>query len=179
MDKKVLPPKRPEIDFDHTRLISTSAFEEYKKVEEIKWKKVIFSFGSLSLLFAFFIFSFLISEFMDKDSSKLLVDDFDRDKKIRNAALRVDRGDGLHLHDNDRSPASIQKYYYNDPVSNDHLQYDYQESSPILYDYSAYDDSVAPEETQEAAENVAVGEVFEPQPSQDEGQFMVEPEAVE
>ncbi len=179
MDKKILPPKRPEIHFDHTRLISTSAFEEYKKVENIKWKKIIVSFGSLSFLFAFLIFSFLITEFMGKDSSKLVLDDFDREKKIRNAALRVERGNTIHLHDNDRSPASIQKFYYNDPVSSDHFQYDYQEASSTSYDYSAYDDSVAPEETQETAENVAVGEVFEPQPSQDEGQFMVEPEAVE
>ena len=179
MDKKVLPPSRPEIDYDQTRIISTSAFEEYKKVEEIKWKKFIFSFGSLSLLMVGFIFGFLIYEFTASDSDMISDLDYEKDKKIRNAALRVDRGDGLHLHDNDRSPASVQKYYYNDPVSNDHLQYDYQESSPILYDYSAYDDSVAPEETQDAPENVAVGEVFEPQPSQDEGQFMVEPEAIE
>jgi hypothetical protein len=179
MDKKVLPPKRPEINFDHTRLISISAFEEYKKVENIKWKKIIISFGSLSLLFAFFIFSFLISEFMKEDSSKALVDSFDQQKKIRNAALRIDRGDALHLHDNGRSPASIQKYHYHDPVSNDHLQYDYQESTSTFYDHSAYDDSVAPEETQESVENFAVGEVFEPQPPQDEGQFMVEPDSAE
>ena len=179
MDNKVLPPKRPEINFDHTRLISTSAFEEYKKVENIKWKKIIVSVGSLSLLFAFLIFGFLISEFMGEGSSKVVVNDFDREKKIRNAALRVDTEDGIHLHQNDRSPASIQKFHYNDPVSNDHLQYDYQEASSTFYDHSAYDDSPASDEPQDSGENVAVGEVLDPQPSEEEGQFMVEPDSVE
>jgi len=81
MDKKVLPPKRPEIYFERTRLISTSAFEEYKNIDKNKWKKLIISFGSLSLLFAFFIFSFLITEFLSVSTTKIVAGVSDQGKK--------------------------------------------------------------------------------------------------
>lgn len=179
MDKKVLPPIRPEIDYDQTRIISTSAFEEYKKVEEIKWKKVIISFGSLSLLIIGFIFSFLIYEFTGSESNVSADLDYDQDKKVRNASLRVDNGDGLHLHENSRSPASVEKYYYHNTAPNDYLQYEYQDAPPANYDYSAYDDVPSQDEPIENTESASVGEVFEPQPSQEEGQFMVDPDVVQ
>lgn len=159
MDKKVLPPKRHEIFFERTRLISTSAFEEYKNIDKIKWKKLIISFGSLSLLFAFFIFSFLITEFLSVSTNKIVAGVSDQGKKYRIVASKVNSEESISLQPNDRSPASIQKFYFNDSVSNDHLQYDYHEASP---DYSTYDDSLAIEEAQEAEDNVAVGEIFEP-----------------
>lgn len=180
MDKKILPPTRPEIDFDQTRIINTSAFEELKKVEEIKYKKVIISFGSMSLLIVGLIFGFLIFELTGNDSETIADLDYDKEKKIRNASLRVNSGDGLHLHENGRSPASVEKYYYHNTAPNDFFQYDDQEaSSPTVYDYSAYDDIPSQDESQESVENASVGEVFEPQPSQDEGQFMVDPEVVQ
>ena len=179
MDKKILPPKRPEINFDHTRLISISAFEEYKKVENIKWKKVIISFGSLSLLIVGFIFSFLIYEFTGSDTNVIADLDYDKDKKVQNASLRVDNGNGLHLHENGRSPASVEKYYYHNTAPNDYLQYDYQDAAPANYDYSAYDDVPSQDEPIENTESASVGEVFEPQPSQEEGQFMVDPDVVQ
>ena len=179
MDKKVLPPTRPEIDYDQTRIISTSAFEEYKKVEEIKYKKVIISFGSMSLLIVGLIFGFLIYQFTGNDLETSAELDYDQDKKIRNASLRVDKGDGLHLHDNGRSPASVEKYYYHNTAPNDYLQYDYQDASPASYDYSAYDDVPSQDEPVEQTESASVGEVYEPQPSQDEGQFMVDPDVVQ
>lgn len=178
MERKELPSKIPEINFDKTRVISTSSFEEYKKVESIKWKKMFISFGSLSLLFVGIIFAFLIYEFNENKNPEISQDLYDVEKKIRNSNLRVDSDDGIHLHQTDRSPASVQKLYYHDTIIND-SQYDYQDASPVFYDENAYDEVPSSDAAQDNPENVAVGEVFEPQPSQDEGQFMVEPEASE
>lgn len=177
MDRKELPSKIPEINFDKTRMISTASFEEYKKVESIKWKKMLISFGSLSLLFGGFIFGFLIYEFSENSSPKLSQESFDVDKKVRNSYLRVNNDDGIHLHETNRSPASVQKFYYHDTIIND-SQYDYQDASAVYYDQNAYDEVPSNDTPEDSSESVAVGEVYEPQPSQDEGQFMVEPETV-